>query len=293
MNIYWNEEYCAPAEDFDTFQKSRYIARLLTTKDPTDVVGSLALARTEIEKRTTSEYLQAVMNGSPRGLAESSGLAWDSGVYHSVLNSTAGILCAADDVMDYNNPAVAGSLSSGLHHANSQRGSGFCTINSLAIGALYVADKQRRVAILDLDAHFGGGTTAMIKGTNVAQFDLSTSEFDAYPDSEMNPESRRYFTSQDYYLQKVERLLDELEDFGPEVVFYNAGVDVYPHHVSWETVADREHLVAKRLAMRNSRVVIVTAGGYGDYEKIARLHAVTFSAFGAKVGAEPIPLDVV
>jgi acetoin utilization deacetylase AcuC-like enzyme len=285
MNIYWNEEYCAPETDFDTFKKSRHIAELLNTTDPCDRVGSLALARTEIEKYTSSEYLQAVMTGNPRALAETNGFEWDDGVYHSVLNSTAGILCAADDVMDYKNPSVAGSLSSGLHHANSNRGLGFCTINSLAIGALYVASKGRRVAILDLDAHFGGGTTAMIKGTKVAQFDLSTSVFDDYPETEMNPDSRKYFCNQpESYLKAVSNALDELEDFSPEVVLYNAGVDVYPQ-IPWEMVVTRELSVAKRLAMRNSRVVIVTAGGYGDYTHIAKLHSETFRAFGANIGA--------
>lgn len=278
MNIYWNEEYCAPKTDFETFQKSRYIAKVLPVKDPSDVSGALALAQNQITKYTDPEYLQAVVTGRPRGLAETNGFGWDDGVYRSVLNSTAGILCAVNDTIEDGHPS-AGSLSSGLHHANAKRGTGFCTINSLAIAALYAESKGKSVAILDLDAHCGGGTSDMIQGTSIAQFDLSTSQFDNYPDEIMNPYSWRYVMPRgDDYMKHVNIALDKLTTFGPEIVFYNAGVDIYPE-IDADTVSTRDIQVAKRLFSLGTKVVIVTAGGYGDYAEIARLHGKTFGAF--------------
>ena len=54
---------------------------------------------------------------------------------------------------------VAGSLSSGLHHAGRDRGAGFCTFNGLVLAArAALSEGAARVLVLDLDAHCGGGT---------------------------------------------------------------------------------------------------------------------------------------
>lgn len=288
MKTYWNEEYCAPKTDFETFQKSRLIVEQLTKDpsqqiiicDPADVGGSLATAQRQIEKHTDTTYLQAVMTGRPRELAQSNGFDWDEGVYRSVLNSTAGVLCAVDDLINTDGLTSA-SLSSGLHHANASRGLGFCTINSLAIGALYAREKGKKVAILDLDAHCGGGTTSMITGTDIAQFDLSISNFDNYPTTEMNQHSVSMVTNSDdeQYLAEVDAMLVKLVAFGPDIVLYNAGVDISPR-INMMYCAMRDALVAKRLCDENKiKTMVVCAGGYGDYDQVAWQHTLTLTAF--------------
>lgn len=288
MKIYWNEEYCAPKTDFETFQKSRRIVEQLTKEpsqqiqicDPADVGGSLATAQRQIEKYTNTEYLQAVTTGRPRNLAETNGFAWDEGVYRSVVNSTAGVLCAIDDLID-TDATTSASLSSGLHHANASRGLGFCTINSLAIGALYAREKGKKVAILDLDAHCGGGTTSMITGTDIAQFDLSTSNFDDYPTTEMNPCSVSAVTDSvdEQYIAEVDAMLDKLVAFGPDIVLYNAGVDISPR-IDMFYCAMRDALVVKKLCdEKNIKTMVVCAGGYGDYDQVAWQHTLTLTAF--------------
>jgi len=291
MKIYWNEEYCAPQTNFETFQKSRLIVEQLTKEpdpsiaicDPADVGGSLATAQRQVEKYTNTEYLQAVMTGQPRGLAETNGFSWDDGVYRSVINSTAGILCAIDDLIE-TDELTSGSLSSGLHHANASRGMGFCTINSLAIGALYAREKGKKVAILDLDAHCGGGTNSMIANTTIAHFDLSISGLDHYPNTEMNPWSILRVTQADseQYLQEVDDMLSKLVAFGPEIVLYNAGVDISPT-IDMLHCAMRDALVAKRLCDDNNiKTMVVCAGGYGDYTQVAWQHTLTLTAFAKR-----------
>lgn len=294
MNIYWNEEYCAPKTDFETFQKSRHIVKQLTDKqdgliticDPEDVSGALATAQRQIEKYTDTTYLQAVMTGRPRSLARGSGFEWDEGVYRSVLNSTAGVLCAIDDLIDGEHIA-SGSLSSGLHHASATRGNGFCTINSLAIGALYAHARGKKVAILDLDAHCGGGTNSLILSTTVAQFDLSTSNFDDY--GHTNPWSRKSLTDavDAGYLEEVEKMVASLLAFGPEIVLYNAGVDVSPR-IDPFVVAMRDRYVSKKLCEDNGiKTMIVPAGGYGDYDQVAWQHTQTYMAFAKRDSVVP------
>jgi hypothetical protein len=76
----------------------------------------------------------------------------------------------------------AGSMSSGLHHARYDYGKGYCTINGLAIGAkLALQEGAKRILIVDLDAHGGGGTASLIAGVpGIEQIDVSVSSYDHY-----------------------------------------------------------------------------------------------------------------
>ena len=57
----------------------------------------------------------------------------------------------------------AGALASGLHHARRSHGAGFCTFNGLALATIAAIDAgARRVLVLDLDAHCGGGTDELV-----------------------------------------------------------------------------------------------------------------------------------
>src|SRR5207344_3053498 len=99
-------------------------------------------------------YVQAVKTGEPLRLAQSQGFTWDPGLWPMVLASNGGAVAAAAAALEQ---GVAGSLSSGLHHARRARGSGFCTFNGLAIAAREaLAAGAGAILILDLDAHCGG-----------------------------------------------------------------------------------------------------------------------------------------
>lgn len=285
MNVYWNDDYCAPQTQFDTLKKSALIAQGLrqhtevskwvTVKDPADTVGALARAHTAIANGVDAEYLQAVMTGRPRELAESNGFQWDAGIYQMALNSTAGIMCAVDDVVGGYDHAC--SLSSGLHHARRNKGGGFCTVNSLALGALYASKLTPSVAILDLDAHFGGGTNEYIKNTAIKQVDVSTADFDGY-ETDRKDHISVLCKKPEEYLDCVEYALETVAWWSPDILFYNAGVDVFPF-VDAEIVYRREEMVASRIDRTHTKTVIVMAGGYGNYEIIIPMHLSTIMSF--------------
>ncbi len=286
MNVYWNEQYCAPETHFETFQKSRVIVDRITQrpsvgsrvtiKDPAETPGALQLAEQLIKENLTSEYYAAVTTGQPSGLANSNGFPWDVGVWKHVLNSTAGILCAVDDICARGH-LQSSSLSSGLHHARRDRGAGFCTVNSLAIGALY-ARRSGRVVVLDLDAHWGGGTTRYIKNSGVLQVDLSTHDYDSYKVDATDVGSWFGFAGADDYFDQLTTSLAALCSLQPDIVLYNAGVDVYPK-LTEAQVGERDHIVANHLRSLGCKTVLVMAGGYGDFRTIADMHVETIAAF--------------
>ena len=125
------------------------------------------------------EYVAAVRTGQPRGLAESNGLTWDPGVWTATCASNGGFVAAVLEAM--RTSRNSGSLSSGLHHARTGSGAGFCTFNGLALGARAALDAgATRVVIIDLDAHCGGGTVSMVEDLDIVHVDVSVSTFDRY-----------------------------------------------------------------------------------------------------------------
>jgi acetoin utilization deacetylase AcuC-like enzyme len=290
ISVFFNDYYCKPSIKFETIKKSAKIAEAITASprlsqllnlcDPVERENAVREAITEIERCVDPAYLAAIRTGEPAGLASSNGLGWDPALYDMVVHSTAGILSALREVQS--GQLVAASLSSGLHHASPSRGSGYCTVNSLAITALVAAREGRRVVILDLDAHCGGGTDAYLRkypelANLITHIDVSLSSFDRYP-----PQGERAnleIANKDNYLDAVERALTKLKEARPDVVFYNAGVDIWPQ-VSPEIVRQRDQAVAAALCGQSTPCVIVMAGGYGADEDIIPLHLGTLETCG-------------
>ena len=62
----------------------------------------------------------------------------------------------------------------------------------------------------------------------------------------------------------------------PDIVFYNAGVDVYPK-LTEAQVGERDQIVAEHLRGLGCKTILVMAGGYGDYKTIAEMHVGTIA----------------
>lgn len=88
----------------------------------------------------------------------------------------------------------------------------------------------------------------------------------------------------DSYFEQLAKSLKVMTDSSPDIVLYNAGVDVYPRLTEVQ-VRERDNVVAAHIRGLGCRTVIVMAGGYGNYETIASMHVATIEAFA---GASPI-----
>ena len=184
MKVFYNKAYTAAAHVFDTTRKSGEIATAMDEGcapgcelvDPVDFVD---LAEELIEATHAPAYVEALRTGEPHDLAGSQGFSWDEGIWDMAVNSTAGVLAAADEALATG--GSSGSLSSGLHHARHAGGAGYCTVNGLAMAATRATELvSGTVVILDLDAHCGGGTNELIGGDGrILHLDLSTSSFDS------------------------------------------------------------------------------------------------------------------
>ncbi len=259
--IFYNDKYVAPVTDFDTLRKSAEIAERIPEMlvDPACMVEE---ATKQILNAHSREYVKALQTGDPGYLSETNGFNWDEGVWEMAVNSTAGVLAACKTVLspDTSAPKIAGSLSSGLHHARTGSGSGYCTVNGLAVAAN--SFKNLNIMILDFDAHCGGGTVNMLRDLGidhrVSQYDLSTNMFDGYDEDENHMIS--VADNNENYRGKVLKILSKIDTFY-DLVLYNAGTDPYPK-ISHGILKERDELVFETCSAQQIPCVFVLAGGY-------------------------------
>ena len=256
--IYWNAKYTGAKHAFDTTRKSAEIVKKIGEHNISDPSEALRDTYVEIKVALDGMYFEALEKGDPLYLSESNGFQWDYGIYEMALNSTAGVMSAAAHAIDNN--TVAGSLSSGLHHADHRHGSGFCTVNGLAVTANWLYDQH--VTILDFDAHCGGGTVTMLRhlgiDNRVEQYDISTNNFDDYTEDETH--NIRVTRKNSEYLKMVDEVLEQINP-ATELILYNAGTDPYPT-ISHDTLAERDNTVFQWAQENNKPIAYVLAGGY-------------------------------
>ena len=204
-----------------------------------------------------------------------------------VLASNGGTVAAAQDAL---RNGVAGSLSSGLHHARRDEGVGFCTFNGLALAAHSVLERGAgSVLILDLDAHCGGGTASLLSDDpRVEQLDVAVNTFDHYQDGgRFRLHLVRHAAD---YLPAIERGLESIDRSGArhDLCLYNAGMDPFEGcatgglaGITGALLAARERLVFEWCRRRSLPVAFVLAGGYigpgTSVDELVALHRTTIA----------------
>jgi acetoin utilization deacetylase AcuC-like enzyme len=290
VRVYYSPAYVGAAYAFATTRKAKWIAESLSESPISgiELVEPDALTRDQVTEVHDADYIRAVETGDPRRLAQSQGFDWDAGLWQMVLASNGGAVAAARTALEQ---GVAGSLSSGLHHARYDRGEGYCTFNGLVIAAdEALSAGAKLVLILDLDAHCGGGTASLIKkNPRVWQIDVSVSSFDCYSSSDQVRLDVVKASSD--YLATIRQRLDEVDRQGLhfDLCLYNAGMDPFEncptggmHGITHEVLADRERMVFGWCRDRRMPVAFVLAGGYLgpdlDEDGLVRLHRLTLAA---------------
>jgi acetoin utilization deacetylase AcuC-like enzyme len=290
LRVYYSPDYCAAGFNFDTTRKSSWIADSLKRRPISGVVLAEPEPLTvgELVRIHDTAYVEAVRTGEPRWLAESSGLTWDVGLWKAVCASNGGAVAAA--VEAFRTTRNTGSLSSGLHHASTASGEGFCTFNGLGLAARSVIDAgAQRVLVIDLDAHGGGGSMSIMKDwPEVLHIDIVVSEVDTYEVERGSRFSIDIVRTAAAYLRVLRERLSALQDLPFDVLIYNAGMD--PHQASlgglpgitFSLLAEREGLVFEWALTRQVPVAFVLAGGYArrglTREDLAGLHRLTVAA---------------
>jgi acetoin utilization deacetylase AcuC-like enzyme len=290
VRLFYSPQYVRTGYNFDTTRKAKWIADSL---DESPIPGVKLLAPVPLTRAQVSEvhephYVQAIESGVPRTLAESQGFVWDARLWPMVLASNGGAVAAAHAALE---DGIAGSLSSGLHHARYAGGAGFCTFNGLVLAVrAALSAGAGSVLILDLDAHCGGGTASLIADEpRIRQTDISVNLFDRYASTDQA--RLTMVTDGREYIPAIRRALVELDQQAVEFDFclYNAGMDPSEDcstggcaGITHDILAERERIVFEWCAKRHLPIAFVLAGGYIgprlDQRGLVALHRLTLSA---------------
>jgi acetoin utilization deacetylase AcuC-like enzyme len=287
--IFYSDEYVLSEASFDTTRKARWVADSLRARPIAGVQLEAPEPLTEADLLDVHDvaYVTAVRTGTPAWLASSNGFTWDPGLWRMVLASNGGAVAAALRALQTG--GVAGSLSSGLHHARRSGGAGFCTFNGLALAAKRaLAAGARSILILDLDAHCGGGTADILADEpGVVQIDIAVSAFDRY--RPRDGWSLDVIGDAAAYLPTLRRRLDDLDATEFDLVIYNAGMDPFERcsigglsGLTRDVLAERETTVFDWCRSNRLPAAFVLAGGYVNagftQQELVDLHRLTIAA---------------
>jgi acetoin utilization deacetylase AcuC-like enzyme len=139
-----------------------------------------------------------------------------------------------DLILDGQHQSVFCNVRPPGHHAYSDRASGFCFYNNIAIAASYALEQPiiDRVAIIDFDVHHGDGTEDIFKDNHNVLF-CSLFQHPFYPFSSTEPQNDLHIKSpmsagegSEQFRQIVEQQwLPQLLTFNPQLILISAGFD--------------------------------------------------------------------
>jgi acetoin utilization deacetylase AcuC-like enzyme len=235
-----------------------------------------------------ADYVQRVVAGGLSAAEQRAiGFPWSVEMVERSRRSVGATLaaCAAAAAQ-----GVAANLAGGTHHAQRDRGQGYCVFNDSAIAAKALCRRrsQERVAIVDLDVHQGDGTAGIV-GPSAEIFTLSLHGSRNYPARKVDghidvglPDG----TGDTAYLDALDAALAQmLERFVPTFLIYLAGAD--PHEddrlgrlrLTLDGLRARDARVFDLAARLGSPIAVAMAGGYGrDLETTVQVHLNTVQA---------------
>jgi acetoin utilization deacetylase AcuC-like enzyme len=204
--------------------------------------------------------------------------------YHQHAETSGVYYCAKDSFLNNKNNFF---LSGGMHHAMTDRGRGFCSLNDqvIAIKKLQFEYGLKSAWVIDLDVHKGDGTAECTKSDKTIST-LSIHMQNGWPfdetwkpgpwDISSTVDIAINETEQESYLEKLKDGLNELQKRAPDpsLVFVADGSDPYEKDeldssrlikLTKQQMLERDLLVYNFLKELNVPQQWVMAGGYGEF----------------------------
>ena len=301
LTAYYHPGFAAPiGEHIMPMRKFALVAAEVAKMPDITLVAPEPASDTDLQRVHTAEYFHAIRDGEPRALAESQKFPWSPALFPSVrLTSGACIAAARAALRDGASAAIA----SGFHHACADHGEGFCTFNGLIVAAdaLLATRDANRIAVLDMDLHYGNGT-AQLAATRPHIFAVSIYGNDYWANVPYRDvATRRHEDGMNHrsfalpagcdrrsMMLVMDEALPLIAEWKPDLLLYQAGADPYfedpfsPLALDADDLRARDFRVFEFARTHAIPIAWVLAGGYTrDISKIVRIHTHTFEAWRA------------
>lgn len=290
MQVFYTDQFVLPLPDGHRFPMRRY-SLLRETLQERGIVPRerfhVPAAATDDQLRLvhTAAYVERVRTGD---LSEDEqrriGFPWSPQMVERSRRSVGATISAGRAALG---ERVAVNLAGGTHHAFTDRGSGYCVFNDVAVAIRVLQSEQRvrRCVVIDLDVHHGDGTAAIFAEAPDV-FTVSLFARKAFPsrkppgslDVPLEPGTRdaEYLAALDAAFRVVEA------EARFDIVFYLAGADPFEKDLLGGLALTKAGLVERdrrvfRFARRHSLPVAISmAGGYAsDVRDIVDIQART------------------
>jgi len=202
----------------------------------------------------------------------------------AALLSAGAAINAVDLVMDKTLSAAFCATRPPGHHAEYNKGMGFCFFNNIAIAAAYTKEKYQldRVAIVDFDVHHGNGTEDIIKRASANNKDAgylfcSSYQYPFYPFEMQESDTPPIINTPlpatckgpEFREAISKHCLPALEKFKPQIIFISAGFDAHIEdemsqisltESDYRWVTDELKSIADQYS--EGRIISILEGGY-------------------------------
>ncbi len=155
------------------------------------------------------------------------------------------------------------------HHATRYNLGGFCYFNNMAVAIKKAMEGGNRAAIIDIDCHHGNGTEDIFLSKEHVIY-VSLHQSPLYPGTGLKTNKNCFNyplppnTGAEEYLGYLNMVLDEVANFGPDIIGVSAGFDTYKNdpitNILLEINTYRE--IAKMIKGLNKPTFTVLEGGY-------------------------------
>ena len=291
LNVVYNENYDIPLPEGHRFVGTKF-SDLYNFIKNSNLYTNLTIHQSksapinDVQVVHNRDYVMSVKEGNlSRDQERRINLPWSEKLAKRSFLAIQGTLQTSQLALDY---GIACHLAGGTHHAFKDCGSGFCVFNDLAYASITLLNQKKinKILILDLDVHQGDGTasicenidnifTCSIHCKNNFPFDKKNSNLDVPIDDEVNDVK---------YINILTKTLDQIEsNFTPDIVFYDAGVDVHSNddlgnlNLTDNGIKKRDEIVCEYFKEKKIPLCTVIGGGYSkNRQELASRH---FSIF--------------
>ncbi len=291
LNVVYNDNYDIPLPEGHRFVGTKF-SDLYNYIKNSNLFTNLTIHQSksalinDVQVVHNHDYVMNVKEGNlSRDQERKINLPWSDKLAKRSFLAIQGTLQTSQLALDY---GIACHLAGGTHHAFKDCGSGFCVFNDLAYASITLLNQEKinKILILDLDVHQGDGTasicenidnifTCSIHCKNNFPFDKKNSNLDVPIDDEVDDIK---------YINILTKTLYQIEsNFTPDIVFYDAGVDVHSNddlgnlNLTDEGIKKRDEIVCKYFKEKKIPLCTVIGGGYSkDRQELASRH---FSIF--------------
>lgn len=275
MKVFFSDTYTLPLPEGHRFPMMKYELLRQYLLDQQILSRSelyqSPLAEPEVLKLAHSlEYIQQMQDGSiEKSIISRIGFPWSPALYDRSRATVGGAVEAAKAALK---DGIAGNLAGGTHHAHADRGEGYCVFNDIAVASRYLQKHQlaSRIAIIDLDVHQGNGNSSIL-GEDESIFILSVHGEKNYPFRKVPSTldiGLRDGAGDDEFLEAVRTGLKAAQQFAPDYVFYQMGVDPLKEDVlgkldvTHQGLIQRDQMVLKYCQQQQIPVSLALGGGY-------------------------------